>query len=392
MFKQTFETSATPHITVNECLGNLTVRGSEERQLTVRVQGSDDDVVLEQVGETFTLSTRANCLLACPPETTLTVDAVMGNLQVNGVEGPVTVSAIHGNVQLRDVGPTAREKTFGNLRAHYVEGDLKAQITRGKVRVSQVEGSLTVDQVDGNLVVEGLQGGLTTEQVRGNIRLESLFPPEQTYRLYANGNLTVYVPMDASLRMTLQADGGIRSNLPDLTLEEKDAKLEGILGDGAASLEAEVNGRISLRPIESDEMMEEGASFDFVADLEGLGTQIESRITEAMAEMEVRLEESLGRIDSEQIRMQMEQAKEQALRKTEHAAEKARKVAEREAERARMRAERAERRWQRASGKKSRPKREPATDEERMRVLRMVEEGKITPEQAAELLAALEGR
>jgi hypothetical protein len=259
------------------------------------------------------------------------------------------------------------------------------------VRISQVEGSLSVDRVDGNLIVEGLQGGLTTEQVRGNIRLESLFPPEQTYRLNAHGNLTIYVPPDAGLRLTLQASGGVRSSLLNLTLEETDGMLKGVLGDGAASLEAKVSGRISLRPVESDEIVDEGA-FDFVADLEGLGTQIESRIADAMAEMEVRLEESLGRIDSEQIRMQMERAKEQALRKTEYAAAKARRTAEREAERARMRAERAERRWRRASGQKARPKREPATDEERMRVLSMVEEGKITPEQAAELLAALEGR
>ena len=49
--------------------------------------------------------------------------------------------------------------------------------------------------------------------------------------------------------------------------------------------------------------------------------------------------------------------------------------------------------WQERDREDEEPgKREPATDEERMRVLRMVEEGKITPEQAAELLAAVEGR
>jgi hypothetical protein len=111
-----------------------------------------------------------------------------------------------------------------------------------------------------------------------------------------------------------------------------------------------------------------------------------------MVEMETRLEESLGRIDSEQIHLQVERAREQALRTAGRAAERARQTAEREAERARLRAERAERRWQRASGRRPRPKREPVTDEERMRVLRMVEEGRLSPEQAADLLAALEGR
>ena len=77
---------------------------------------------------------------------------------------------------------------------------------------------------------------------------------------------------------------------------------------------------------------------------------------------------------------------------SEQAADKARRAAEREAERARLRAERAERRWQRVSGQKPRPRQEETTDEERMRVLRLVEGGKLTPEQAADLLAALEGQ
>ena len=392
MFKQIIETSATPHVTVAECMGNLVVRGSEEQQLALRVQGSDDDVVLEQIGETFTLTTRTNCLLTCPTATTLAIGVVQGNFQVERVEGPVTVSATHGNVQLRNVGPTAIEKTFGNLRARQVTGNLSAQVTRGNARIRQVAGSLSMGRVDGNLVIEELRNGLSVEQVRGNVRLGVIFSPDQTYRLSTNGNLTVYVPADASLRLDLQASGGVRSSLPHLTLEEMDGKIQGVLGTGEASLEAQAGGRISLRPTGPEEVLEEGAAFDFVADLDGLGTQIEARITEAMAEMEVRLDESLGRIDSEQIRLQMERAEEQAFLKTEQAAKKVRRAAEREAERARLRAEQAERRWQRASGRKPHPKREPATDEERMRVLRLVEEGKITPEQAAELLAALEGR
>ncbi len=173
----------------------------------------------------------------------------------------------------------------------------------------------------------------------------------------------------------------MHSGVPGLVLEGAEGRTEGVLGAGEASLEAQVGGRVSLRPLEP----EEGLPFDFAADLEGLGAQIEARVAEAMAEMEVRLEEGLGRIDGQEIHRRVQRA-------TERAAERARRAAERQAERARLRAERAERRWRRASGQRPRPEREPATDEERMRVLRLVEEGKVTPEQAADLLAALEGR
>ncbi len=392
MFEQTIETSATPHITVTECMDNLVVRGSEERRITLRVHGGVDDVTLEREGETFTLAARANCTLTCPPATTLTLGIVRGNLTVEGVEGPVTIDTAHGNVNLRGVGPTVLKQAFGNLSARQVAGDLRAQTTKGNARVSQVEDSLSLGQVGGNLVAEGLQGGLAAEQVGGNVRLGPPFSPGQTYRLNTSGNLTVRLPADTSLRLALRAAGGVRSNLPDLTLEEVNEETMGVVGAGEASLEAQVGGRVHLRPVEPEEGPAEGLEFDFVADLEGLGAQVEARIAEAMAEMEVRMEESLGRIDSDEVHRRVERTMERARREAGRAAERVRREAEREAERARLRAEQAERRWRRASGRRPRPRREPATDEERMRVLRLVEEGKVTPEQAADLLAALEGR
>jgi hypothetical protein len=393
MFKQTFETSATPHITITECMDNLVVRGSEKQQVVIHLRGSSHDLDLDQEGETFTLVARAGCLVTCPAATTLTVGSVHGNLKVEGVEGPVTADTAYGNVKLRSVGPTAVEQAYGNLTAYQVEGDLRAQTIVGNVKIYQVEGSVSTSRVDGNLAIEGLQGGLEAERVRGNVRLESLFVPGQTYRLAADGNLTVYLPVEASLRVAVRASGGVRSSIPDLIVEEVDGETQAVLGDGEADLEAQVGGHASLRPLGMEEgTPAEGIPFDFIADLEGLGTQIEARIGEAMVEMESRLAESLGRIDSEEIRLQAEQATERALRAAGRAAEHARRAADREAERARMRTERAERRWRRVSGRRSTPKREAVTDEERMKVLRMVEEGKITPEQAAELLAALEGQ
>jgi hypothetical protein len=392
MFEQTFETSATPHITVTECLGNLVVRATEERQMTLRLQGEADDAILEREGETFTLEARVNCFLTCPPATTLTVGAARGNLKVERVQGPVTIDTVHGNANLRGVGPTAVEQTWGNLSVRQAAGNISAQTVRGNTRVRQVEGSLSLGQVGGNLTAGGLQGGLAAEQVRGNVRLEPPFSPGSAYRLMSNGNLTVRLPADANLCLALRAGGRVRSDVPGLALEEVDGETSGILGAGEASLEAQVDGRVSLRPLELEEGLAEGLPFDFVADLEGLGAQIEARVAEAMVEMEARLEESLGRIDSDKIRRQAERASERALRAAGRAGEQARRAADREAERARFRAERAERRWQRASGRRPRPRQEPATDEERMRVLRLVEEGKVTPEQAADLLAALEGR
>lgn len=427
MFEQTIETSATPHITIDKCAGNLVVQGTEEQQIVLRLRNGDgDDVTLEREGETFTLTTPADCFLTCPLETRLTIHTVAGNLKIKGVAGTLAIDTVRGNSTLRAVGPVDFEQVLGNLDARRIAGDFKVRIVKGNARIREVEGSLSLGEVDGNariyevegslsldrvggnarvhgvegsfsagqisgnLVSGGLQGGLTAEQVRGNVRLSPPFVPGVTYRLNTSGNLKARFLPEASVSLALQVHGGVRSHIPGLTLEETDEGTKAILGAGEATLEAQVAGRVTLNLAESE--APEDIEFGFADDMEGFGLAIESRIAEAMSELEARLEEGLGHVDSEKLRIKMERATEKTLRTAERAADKVRRKAEQEAERARLRAERAERRWQRASGRKPRPRRETVTSEEQLRILRMVEEGKITPEQAADLLAALGGQ
>lgn len=385
MWKQTIESSETPDIFVRECLGNLTVRGRSVKEITLTVADGDEALNMEREAETVSFSAAADCTLVCPSRTALRAERVLGNVRIEDVEGTVDTQVIHGNASLHAVGPVSLGEVLGNLSVYAVAGDLKAGEVKGNARVRGVNGVLALAEVGGNLtaegVVDGLEAGVGTGPepgheagtVRGNVQLGPPFSPQRTYRVNTRGNLIVRVPGEASLRIAVRARGNVDSDVPGLSLEQEGEDVRGSVGDGRATLEADVWGNVSLRPVEVVDPFEAEAS------LEDLGAQIERQVNEALATMAARLEASLGRADVES-----------ATRRVERATEKARRKAERAAERARLRAERAERRWQRASGREPRP-RQAATDEERLRVLRMVEEGKITPEQASELLTALEG-
>ncbi len=372
MFERRLDAPEVSHIIVRECLGNLTVRGGSEPQITVRVQNGEGDLDLEEQGENVSISVAADCTLICPFGARLTAERVLGNLRVEDVEGSMDLKLIRGNVAVQRVGPVALDEALGNLTARQVTGSLEAVDVKGNACVRAVSRGLKLANVAGNLMAEGVEGGLEAEKVRGNAKLGPPFSPETTYRLNTDGNLTLSIPADASLRLALRARGRVRSGVAGLELEREDGEVRGTLGDGEATVDAGVRGNVVLRSAEETETFENNVG------LEDLGAQIEWQVNEALAEMATRLEASLGRVDADSIKTRVERATEQARRKAEHAAEQAR-----------LRAERAERRWQRASGR--RPRRtEPATDEERLRVLRMVEHGKLTPEQASELLAALE--
>ncbi len=400
MFKQTIETSTAPHITVTDCLGDLVVRGTGESHVTLRLRGGEDDLTLEEAGDGLSLHTRSDCTLTCPFDSTLTIEAVHGDCKIREVRGPVTAHAIYGDAILQMGGPTSLGQVYGDVNAREIDGDLRVESLSGDARVRGVEGQFSAQQIGSDLKIEGVLGDVTTGQVGSDVRLGPPFSPGAVYRVNAGSDLIAYIPPDANLRLSLRAGGRVRSRIPHLSLEETNGEMEGRLGDGegegdgdgAAHLEARAGGSISLRLAEPEPSLGDSSYLDFAADMEGLGAQIEARISEAMAEIDLRLQESLGRLDSDHMRRRMEQVTNHAMERTKRAAEQARQAAEREAEQARLRAERAERRWRRVSGQTAQPQREPATEEERLQVLRMVEGGKISPEQAADLLAALEGR
>ncbi|HEY75466.1 MAG TPA: DUF4097 domain-containing protein, partial [Thermoflexia bacterium] len=319
MFKRTLETSVTPHIVVAECLGDLTVRATEEPRVVVRVQDGADEATVEQEGDSVTITARDDCSLVCPTGSTLTVHTVRGDLRIKGVQGEVTVGTVHGDVALRSVGSVKVERVYGDLLARRIAGPLEVQDVAGDAQVRDVEGPVALHQVGSDLRADGLQGGLVAEQVGADGRLGPPFSPGATYRLNVGSDLLVRLPADGSLRLSLRPGGRVRSSVPDLVLESANEEAQGVLGAGEALLEAQASGDIYLRPAEPSPQEEE---FAFAVDLEGLGMTIEARIAEAMAELEARLEESLGRIDSEAVRRQVERAAEQARRAAERAAER----------------------------------------------------------------------
>lgn len=390
MFRKTIETSAAPAITVTECTGDLVVRGSDLQQVDLHLRNGTVDADVQQAGDAITVTAHSDCSITCPLGAAVTIHAVRGDLRVKGLRGAVAIGAVNGDVALRDVGPTALQKAHGDVSVRHVDGPLTIEAMTGDGRIYAVNGPLALGEVGGDLRVDGLQGGLDARWVGADVNLGPPFPPGTAFRVKAGSDLEVRLPPDASVRFSLRSGGQTRSYIAELELTERDGVYEGVLGAGEALLEAEVGGRVRLLPAEA-EGVEEG-DFGFAADIESLGVEIGARIAEAMAEMEARLEQSLSRVDSDALRLKIQRATEKAQRATERAAEEARRAAEREAERARLRAERAERRWQRASGQRPAPPRTPPTDEERVRILRLVEQGKITPEQAIDLLSALEGR
>ena len=427
MIEDRFEVSGRAHVHLTRCSDDLVVRAGLAGQVVIRC-GDPESLEINRDGDTFTVRAHSNCSVICPPDTQVSIDVVDGNLSVEALAGRVEVTSVSGNLKLGHANEFSAGQVNGNVRAQQLDGPFVLERGRGNVKIYRAAGGLSLGNIDGNLLVRDaaadvcvdsvggnvkvyrVQGALTlgrvagsllvldsaddvlTEWVGGNVSLDPGSVLAQSIAVQAGGNVKIGLSEDVSLRARLQAGGGVRSHVAGAAITEEDGLTTVLLGSGAAELTVEAGGYVSLFPREISAGMGVFPAPDMFDDLDEVRIEIESRVAETLAAFGSRLDDKLAGIDDLEIRERVRDVDERVMGATRAAYEKARRQAERDAERARLRAERAERRWQRVSSKGQPRSKTQATDEERLRVLWLVEAGKIAPDQAIDLLAALEGR
>jgi DUF4097 and DUF4098 domain-containing protein YvlB len=428
------EFSRKVHVHIDGCQGDLALRGRDQPELEIRSLEDLAEDVIEQAEDTFHLPELPQCRLFVPRQATVVVGHVVGDLKADGLIGDLEVNKVDsgvrveggtlpgdfgsdeltgnvkldsalGDVSLREVaGDAVVRLTGGDLRARQIGGALQAEEVHGDVRVRNLTGVLELGHVAGDAILVNLRGGAEVRQVDGDVVLKTELVPGARYSVRARGNVVLRIPLETGAHLVLEAPAGEIHSTISLEVKEKAAgRLVGTLG--RADKRAEVllhttGGNITLRPLTTSE--------DRTTDQINLGFD-----PEAIAEMvRAHVVASLGTSNVDEfVHRETERAlrrAERARAKAERAAERAQAKAERAAERARARVELAEERAQRhmerqmeKAGKRGRGARrkkwafhqtsEPVTEEERAAVLKMLQEGKITAEEANQLLEALEG-
>lgn len=427
-----------PHLSVAECHGDLVVRSWNET--AVAFKGDNYDV--EEGDNSFSIRSQGKLELRVPNQSNLAIQTVSGDLvvkfvsgdisihEVNGdlvlsgirfakintvhsdlsaknIEASINVEEVHGDVSVRHITDLNLGTVHGDMAARYVNNVVNVQTIMGDLGLRSVNGDLHVGQSHRDISMRNMGGKLTVENCQGDIRLYGSLSANE-HALTAERDIILRWPSDAALNLVAHAPK-IKNRLPLEKVVENEDGLVGSIGDGQTHLSLKANGRIVLNEEQLVDARWElpndnDYNFDFSFDLEGLGNQIREKFSQEIGRFTTEIESKLGPDFGQNFSERISQKLEQAAAKAEKAATRAAQQAERAAERATSQAERSANRARRkaeyatrrtpgrppGSGKSATPPSPPtATNEEKLKILKMVEQGIITPDEAATLLEAL---
>lgn len=425
MSRKVIETGQTPEIFVQSVSGDLSVRGWDTPQLAA---GNDpDEIEITGSADQIHLSCSDDLDLRLPAESRLHIDHVDGDASLKLLEDGLEIDTVAGSLDLRSIAGANISDIHGNFSAKSVDGDLNVGTVHGNADLKNLQGSCNLGDVQGNLDVQNVEGNLNAA-AQGNARLRFEQMDGFQCNVTAEGNIYCYLPEDASVNLHLASEGEvIKVRLPESSNTFRQSQYDLTLGEGEATFSLSAGGVIYLFvemggfSAGPGETAGAGLPHDFG---QQIARQVENQIQSQMGELTRRLSEldqlserlsqvGLPPEETERILDQTRRASERETARTQEKMRRAQEKLERKLDAQRRKveakAQAADRRNRRSWGfdwpSPPTPPQVPfapppprpapvegASEEERLMILRMLEQKKISLEEADRLLSALEGK
>jgi hypothetical protein len=420
MDKQFATTSASPHILL-DVSGDLRLKGQDEFEVMAK-SDNPEDLSLESRDDQVVIRSTGNCNVRVPRDAIVQIQAVHGNAVIKALDGDLSIDLANGDLELRSVGKINIGMVNGNVAAKNVDGDLKIDHANGDVSARGVQGDFMVTgKVSGNLNLSDV-GGSATVSADGNITLRLDPAPGHQYEFTCQGNLFCRLSEEASVEISVPKAAQVMVDLPGIHASAPVQTPYALtLGEGDAKITLSADGNVILDTHAPDWGMED-FDIDVGSEVEGMADAVSQQISQQVESQMRMIEEQLNaqlsslsmklsaaKLTEDQARRIEERAREASQRATERAQERVRRAQDR----IELKLAAAQRKMEQRSHAREHaahhgrhdfsfnfptpptpptPTGEPVSEEERLIILRMLEQKKITMEQAEELLSALEAK
>jgi hypothetical protein len=359
-------TGPRPHIEIESVSGDLRLVGWDNAEILLK---PDDEqaLIVQQDGDQVSVTCQDDLSMNVPRDASFHIRSVGGDMSVRNLTGMLDVDSVNGDIALREVGKVLIGTVESDFSLRGAKGDVHVKSIGGDASLREVDGSLTLDSVSDDLAVRGVGGNLNVN-VDEDVVVHLDPRPGQEYFVLAGDDILVVLPPDVNATLSLHGDD-IRVDWPGVDSEDRTSRTL-VLGNGSAKINLNAGGDlvVTSRPDAAESAEEYGNFAGMMFDWGDFGRNLGQRISRRSQE-----------------------AGERALRKAEAAARRAERKLERGfGKQAGRRGARFSWSWDSNQMPKT-PKADPVSDEERMTILRMLAEKKITSEEAEKLLSALEG-
>ncbi|GAB4559190.1 MAG: hypothetical protein Kow0047_04890 [Anaerolineae bacterium] len=232
-------------VTIVSVDGDLTISGWDEN----RIQAEADDqhsLDVEHAADGIRLRARDDLLLRVPRSATIVAQHVHGDAEIQQVEGTLKLGHVHGDLTLDAVGTVQIGHVGGDLTARQVHGAVQLGAAGGDVELDDVAGPAQIGSAGGDVNARRISGPLAIH-AGGDVRVELASPPPQDWAITADGDISCTLPDGADVRLVVTS-GAQEIEIVRQEGSEEHARgyHEVVIGGGTTRAALKAGGRVQV--------------------------------------------------------------------------------------------------------------------------------------------------
>ncbi len=364
------------------CKKSVFVRGWENEEVEVRYPENKDCFLDIDQGH-LEIDAKSYCIVSIPENVKISIEKIDGNFESAGTLGLLNIETIGGNCTVQSVEGLSVENVGGNCKIGFIGNNAKLEKVGGNLNFVVENGILKIDGVGGNLSGQAENISLITS-VGGNIKIITNRMNGGENQLRAGGSIKLNIKNLEDATINAKAGGVATIHYQESSEKFTNGKFEKKFGTGEKVVQLEAGGNIKI----SDEEVDFEINQNF-------GSADDAYVDEMEQKFETRALQSSG-FDISVLYDIDGEIGERIREKTHLADEKIQRAMEKMERKFSFKEE---------FGNIPRPPRPPRppvepqpgttksfpiSKEEKIMILKMLQDGKINAEEADRLLRALE--
>ncbi len=227
---------------------NLYIRSWEKTDVEIRFV-ENKKLEIEQQDSTVTISGNTHCMISAPATTDMLIEHAGGNCKVFGNFENMTIEDVGGNLQIEAIANGMIERVGGNFYLGTVTKGLQVEKVGGNLNLASALMPVQIEKVGGNLFVSGSLNDLECS-TGGNINLFVEQVADTNLSLRAGGNIHIGYKGNPDVNISAKSAGGYNLQMGDSVIKGHLGPIEKSFGDGSASWSLKAGANINILPVE----------------------------------------------------------------------------------------------------------------------------------------------
>jgi hypothetical protein len=183
--------------------GGVKIEGVDETQVQCEIDAPQLATLIEENDHVY-LTANSSCNVTVPMASAIEIEKGMGSISVHNIQGRVTIEKVLGNLVMDGIDSARVEKIGGNCAVRNASGEIYLEKVGGNLIVDKV-GSLICEKVGGVCKAKHVAGDFKVDKVGGGFKAEHFAGLTSVSRVGGD-----FSAADLALGDDLHAGGDIR--------------------------------------------------------------------------------------------------------------------------------------------------------------------------------------